>query len=262
MKKESAAKCGDDLREEYDLSKLKGGVRGKYYRRATAGSKQEGGAGPESPLKVDGLRAIANSPNHLLISYEEAIPEVLLQPFSEMVSAPGLSVVVESRPVSGAQAGIHWLLPTAVVIYVSKSYFDGYLREAGKEHYHLLKAAIGSLWSSFFGENRAVRALLIGSRGKVPANQKYSVTISVMAEADSGLRFKLLFEDECSSEELNLGVAGFFGFLEKYYEDSLDKETRARLASARVIGKTILLAYDKESDFFVFLDPVPTKTGR
>jgi hypothetical protein len=38
MKKEPAAKRGDDLRQEYDLSQLKGGVRGKYYRRATAGT--------------------------------------------------------------------------------------------------------------------------------------------------------------------------------------------------------------------------------
>jgi hypothetical protein len=28
----------DDLRPEYDLSRLKGGVRGKYYERATAGT--------------------------------------------------------------------------------------------------------------------------------------------------------------------------------------------------------------------------------
>jgi hypothetical protein len=28
----------DDLRPEYDLSQLKGGVRGKYYERATAGT--------------------------------------------------------------------------------------------------------------------------------------------------------------------------------------------------------------------------------
>ncbi len=39
MKKESAAEINDDLRPEYDLSQLKKrGVRGKYYRRATAGT--------------------------------------------------------------------------------------------------------------------------------------------------------------------------------------------------------------------------------
>ena len=36
MKKELASKRGDELRPEYDLSRLKGGVRGKYYRRASA----------------------------------------------------------------------------------------------------------------------------------------------------------------------------------------------------------------------------------
>jgi len=38
MKKTSAKRNNDDLRPEYDLSQLKGGVRGKYYREATAGT--------------------------------------------------------------------------------------------------------------------------------------------------------------------------------------------------------------------------------
>ncbi|HMG72429.1 MAG TPA: hypothetical protein VK582_02930 [Pyrinomonadaceae bacterium] len=38
MKKASAKKTNNGLRPEYDLSKLKGGVRGKYYRQATAGT--------------------------------------------------------------------------------------------------------------------------------------------------------------------------------------------------------------------------------
>ena len=38
MKKEPLARPNDDLRREYDLSQLKGGVRGKYYQRAAAGT--------------------------------------------------------------------------------------------------------------------------------------------------------------------------------------------------------------------------------
>ena len=38
MKKASAKGMNDDLRPEYDLSQLKGGVRGKYYHQATAGT--------------------------------------------------------------------------------------------------------------------------------------------------------------------------------------------------------------------------------
>ena len=38
MKKASAKNANDTLRKEYDLSCLRGGVRGKYYRRAIAGT--------------------------------------------------------------------------------------------------------------------------------------------------------------------------------------------------------------------------------
>ena len=38
MKKAPTNKQVDGLRPEYDLSKLKGGVRGKYYERARAGT--------------------------------------------------------------------------------------------------------------------------------------------------------------------------------------------------------------------------------
>lgn len=38
MKKDSIAKSDDEMRPEYDLSQLKGGVRGKYYPRAIAGT--------------------------------------------------------------------------------------------------------------------------------------------------------------------------------------------------------------------------------
>ena len=36
--KKASGKRNDELRPEYDLSKLKGGVRSKYYRQATAGT--------------------------------------------------------------------------------------------------------------------------------------------------------------------------------------------------------------------------------
>jgi len=38
MKKASTPKTVNELRPEYDLAKLQGGVRGKYYERARAGT--------------------------------------------------------------------------------------------------------------------------------------------------------------------------------------------------------------------------------
>jgi hypothetical protein len=38
MRKQLAKPRSDDLRPEYDLARLKGGVRGKYYKQAAAGT--------------------------------------------------------------------------------------------------------------------------------------------------------------------------------------------------------------------------------
>lgn len=38
MKRTSNKEAADELRKEYDLSSLRGGVKGKYYRRASAGT--------------------------------------------------------------------------------------------------------------------------------------------------------------------------------------------------------------------------------
>ena len=67
MKKERATKRGDELRREYDLSQLKGGVRGKYYRRAIAGMNlvliepELAKIFPDADAVNRALRALANA---------------------------------------------------------------------------------------------------------------------------------------------------------------------------------------------------------
>jgi hypothetical protein len=65
MKEAPAVKPKDELRREYDLSRLKGGVRGKYYRRATAGTNLV-------PVEPDLLNLF---PNPLLRHVPPAAPE-------------------------------------------------------------------------------------------------------------------------------------------------------------------------------------------
>lgn len=38
MRKPTVKRRSDDLRPEYDLASLKGGIRGKYYKQAAAGT--------------------------------------------------------------------------------------------------------------------------------------------------------------------------------------------------------------------------------
>ena len=63
--KNAVEKISDELRPEYDLSKLTGGVRGKYYKRATAGTTlvllepDVAEAFPDGRTVNDVLRAVA-----------------------------------------------------------------------------------------------------------------------------------------------------------------------------------------------------------
>src|SRR5437763_16914517 len=63
--KNAGKEITDELRPEYDLSKLTGGVRGKYYKRATAGTTlvllepEVAEAFPDGRTVNDILRAVA-----------------------------------------------------------------------------------------------------------------------------------------------------------------------------------------------------------
>ena len=201
---------------------------------------------------------MSRTPPDLLISYQLPLTEEVIQSFVDAVNAPGLTLAVEPRPPSGPFAGFQWLLPTAVLIWFGKSYFDGFLKEAGKEHYARVKRGLSSLWPLFFGESRAVRMTAVGTPGKIrPGDAKYSLGISILAETGTGLHFKLLFPDDISAEEFNIATASFLHFLERYYGGDLDVATELRLGAARPVGSTILATYDPDQGFFRFLDPIP-----
>ncbi len=61
LKKKTVSKPGDDLRSEYDLSQLPGGIRGKNYKRAAAGTNLvliEPDLAPVFPDTAAGNRAL------------------------------------------------------------------------------------------------------------------------------------------------------------------------------------------------------------
>jgi hypothetical protein len=79
MRKGSAAANRDELRPEYDLSQLKGGVRGKYYQQATGGL-------PKPEFRLTLLRA----PDDLPLTSREFQEELL--DFARFLHARGARV--------------------------------------------------------------------------------------------------------------------------------------------------------------------------
>ncbi len=193
---------------------------------------------------------------HIGISYEENIPESIFSEFIDAVSNEKLVIKVESREQGGPYAGIEWLLPTAVIAYISKSYFDAFLKEMGKDHYLLLKKGLASLRERLVGE-KAPKVTIISTLGKTNKYNKYSFVFSIIAEAEEGQRFKLLIQEGVTEGEYARIIDAFLTFLEQYHSGSLDKKMVEKLVSVNVVGGTLLLAFNDDIGELEPIDPRP-----
>jgi hypothetical protein len=153
------------------------------------------------------------------------------------------------------QAGVEWLLPTALAVFFFKSYFDGIFKEIGKDHYCAMKAGLKPLWSRLLGP-AAPKMVVVGTQGKVRAGQPYSLMYSIVAEAGPQLRFKLMFPSSLSAQEYEEAVAAFFLFLKDFHGQSLADSMVVKLQSARILSGTVLLVYDQAEAALRVVDPL------
>lgn len=191
---------------------------------------------------------------HLAVIHVDWIPSEAFDDLVKTVSHDDLQFLVEERE-NDVYAGIEWLLPTAVVIYIGKSYFDGFLKEMGKDHYALLKKGLKALWGKMLGPS-APEPTVISSPGKVSKEQPYSLVYSIMAETGTDYRFKLLLPRGLSQEEYETTVDGFFSFLEKFHAKELDAPTLEHLNSVRLIGSVVPVVYDTSIKSVRALNPL------
>ena len=187
-----------------------------------------------------------NRPPHIAIVRVETVPMEMLFDFVRDVEADGLRLSVESRPDPGPMAGIEWLLLPAVFVYLGKSYTDGFLKEMGKDHYIALKGGLQSLHKKFFGPT-APAVTLFGTIGKVRPDPPFSLVFSILAEGGDGLTIKLLIARQASAAEYEATVEAFLEFVDRFHGGALDDETVESLRGARVIGRTLLVAYNAAS---------------
>ena len=189
----------------------------------------------------------------IAISYEKKIPEQIISHFISDISTPGLDVRSEAREL-GPNAGVEWYIPTALIIFIGKSYFDSFLKEMGKEHYHLLKKGIISLWKYFFGNKRKFKFNIVSSKGKASAAPEYSIALSLMTDLPGKYRIKYLFKDNLSKDDFEKAIEHLFNFLDNLSAGVIDPEIKQQLQNTKAVGRTILLTYDGK---LKILNPIP-----
>jgi hypothetical protein len=194
----------------------------------------------------------------IVIVHIDSIPEEVFSEFVRTIATERLKLDIESRENGEIYAGLEWLIPTAVIIYIGKSYFDGFLKEMGKDHYNLLKAGFVTLREKLLGP-AAPQMAVVSSAGKTSPNQPYSLVYSIMAEGNGSLRFKLLIQREVSEREYDEILNAFLGFLEAYHSHAPAADFAANLEVPRASGGIVLLAFNLETKTLEAIDPIPRK---
>ena len=187
---------------------------------------------------------IDTNPHIALLHYSE-VPTGILDEFCTSVNVDSLRLERVSRPGSSPQMGIEWLAFPAIAVFLLKPYFDSFMKEAGKDHYYVLKSALKALWGTIFSKDRKFRAIIVTASGV--KKLEYSMLLAIYAAIDDGKLVKLLIPEECSEEEYSASIEAFLDFVEAYHSGKSENEIVINLKSQGGSGNITLVAYDGKS---------------
>ena len=190
------------------------------------------------------------------ILHTSRFPREVFADFERLVASPRLQLAFDEREEDGPYASVEWLIPTAVIAYIGKSYFDGFLKEAGKDHYAVLKSGLKSLYSKLVGPE-APKVTVVSTQGKTKDPQIYSLVFSLLAEAGPKARIKLLIRNGASSAEYEDTIRTFLEFVSAHHEGTLDPHVLQAVDGVRVVGETLLVAYNPSTGQIEPVDPSP-----
>jgi hypothetical protein len=138
------------------------------------------------------------------VSSLEIIPEAIVGDFVLEMESCGISTSSERRP-QEIYAGVEWLLPTAVVVFIAQKYVGTLLQEAAKDHYPRIKSALSKLIRRTTGKGREIFIKNIASSAHKTSTSE-AVVLSVLFAMDSGHHVKFIFEHQLDGDGIEEAV--------------------------------------------------------
>lgn len=185
------------------------------------------------------------------VSYVESIPRELIEPFLSAVIDDRIEILEDPRPDAMLFASVEWLIPTAVALYLSKGYFEGFLQAAGEDHYELLKEAIPK-WFNRLSHIRV--SYLASSNKKLRADNPFTGAISLLGEGKRN-SFKLMFRNDADEAEIAQSIATFLEFLRRIHNGGSPFDLIVDVEPSERIERLWLIYFDVEVQKLRLLDP-------
>jgi hypothetical protein len=187
---------------------------------------------------------------HLMLMVEEGLPDLIATEFQAAIEKLDYDVTVVRKP-RGPFAGVEWLMPTAIGLYVTARFFDGFIQEAGKDTYTAFKHSALSLW----WHSKKLRIMPVGSAGKVSRTQAYSLAFSITGQITAGLRFKFMVQSDVGPESAETGINAFLELITDLLAHQIPESDLNALLTYKPVGGIVLVTFDADKRKIVPVDP-------
>jgi hypothetical protein len=193
------------------------------------------------------------TPPDIAVVYNEQFSNSLFEKFKDGISNEKLSLVIESREDDGPYMCSEWFILTGIAVFIGKSYFDGFLKEAGKDHYQALKTHLSELTNDVMTTPR-IEPVILGTEGKISSKNPYSLAFSIYAEAGDGNRFKLLLPKPNDASNYTEIIHMFLEFLNDYHSGVKVLDSIGYKIERRPSAGMIFVHMDPASEKIEWLD--------
>ncbi|MBS1593498.1 MAG: hypothetical protein JST90_04195 [Bacteroidetes bacterium] len=195
-------------------------------------------------------------------NFEESIvsftlPELVDQSFIDElfaeVGALPFSINVNRKKPDGPFMMMEWAVPTMMVAYIAKPFFESFLKEAGKDSYEVFKVWLKKILAM----SRRFKLKTITateSIHKISPNYSQSKVISIVIRLSDDRNLKVLFNDNLSQEDWELALDSLLDFVVSNYENIAPlQESDESDSYMRMLRRQPLYAImDIESNKWVF----------
>jgi len=168
----------------------------------------------------------------IVICQPKDLPSTFTDQLEKKLDRPDFKIKIIKTENPEPFAAIEWTIPTLIVAFLLKPFFETFLQEAGKDFYKLTKSEL----KKFILSGREIKAKYIAasqSPDKLSRNYDQSITISLKAKIHEKLKVTVLFSKSIADEEADEMLEAMFEILSLLYVecqkvDSNDKNQRTK----------------------------------
>lgn len=178
---------------------------------------------------------------HIGVSYQVDLPDEIASEFIKNISAPGLKTLSEPRPI-GIYANLEWAMPTLLVVYILKPYFNAFLTEAGIDHYRILKNALSQLLRHIFGKKPETRP------------KKRSQLFSIQTHTQDQRSLKFIFPEGLTHQDYDELIDNLLEILQSHHTNGKADQLSTLIKSTSNKRGPIYIEYSLEEKTWALID--------